>query len=215
MSFSVPTGNFGDIYAGYIAKKMGLPIDQLIIATNRNDILTRCLATGVYGMETVVPTLSPSMDIQISSNFERLLFDLHDRDGKMISEMMARFRSEKKLALSPLAWNRLKAEFSACAISDEDTKKTIAETYKTTGELLDPHSAVGLAAGQRCRKDTAAPLVALATAHPAKFEGAVKDATGMHPSLPEHLKDLFEKKERFEVLGNDVNVVKDFIEKKT
>lgn len=212
VSFAVPTGNFGDIYAGYIAKRMGLPIDQLIIATNRNDILTRCLETGTYGMDTVVPTISPSMDIQISSNFERLLFDLHERDGKVINDMMNNFRTDKKLTLSKLAWNRLKADFTASSVSDEDTKKTIAETYITTGELLDPHTAVGLAAGQRCRKDTSQPLVILATAHPAKFPDAVKAASGVHPALPEHLKDLFDKKERVDVLANDAQKIKTFIE---
>ncbi|NBO19483.1 MAG: threonine synthase, partial [Proteobacteria bacterium] len=144
VSFSVPTGNFGDIYAGHIARRMGLGIEQLVIATNRNDILTRCVATGTYGMEDVVPTISPSMDIQISSNFERLLFDLYDCSGEAIADMMAKFRTERKITLTPLAWNRLKAEFSACAVSDEDTKKTIATTFNTTGELLDPHTAVGL-----------------------------------------------------------------------
>ena len=211
-SFAVPTGNFGDIYAGYIAKRLGLPVDQLIIATNRNDILTRCLNTGTYGMDGVVPTISPSMDIQISSNFERLLFDLYDRDGKQIAKMMDDFRANKSLTLSPLAHNRLRAEFSASAVSDEDTKKTITETYKATGELLDPHTAVGLAAGQRCRKDTSAPLVVLATAHPAKFPDAVKAASGISPVLPAHLSDLFKRQERFEILANDISVVRKYIE---
>jgi threonine synthase len=211
ISFSVPTGNFGDIYAGYVAKKMGLPVNQLIIASNRNDILTRCVNTGTYGMEGVVPTISPSMDIQISSNFERLLFDLHGRDGKNIADMMGRFRKDKKLALAPLAWNRLKEEFSACSISDKDTKQTIAETYKMSGELLDPHSAVGLAAGERTRRDTAAPMVTLATAHPAKFPDAVKEAAGVHPALPDYLQDLFTRKERFDVLPNNLEDVKKFI----
>jgi len=213
VSFSVPTGNFGDIYAGYIARRMGLPIDQLIIATNRNDILTRCLETGVYGMETVVPTISPSMDIQISSNFERLLFELNGRDGKAMAEMMTQFRADKKLTLSKLAHNRLKSDFAGCAISDEDTKKTIADTYKTTGELLDPHTAVGLAAGQRCRKNTSEPLVILATAHPAKFDVAVKEATGIHPELPAHMKEILTMPERVDVLANDVEAVKAYIEK--
>lgn len=212
VSFSVPTGNFGDIYAGHIAKRMGLPIEQLIIATNRNDILTRCLDTGTYGMETVIPSLSPSMDIQISSNFERLLFDLYDRDGQAIGEMMTRFRQEKKLTLSPLAWSRLKAEFAACAVDDEQTKHTIAETYRTTGELLDPHTAVGVAAGQRCRKDTSAPMVVLATAHPAKFPDAVMEATGEHPPLPAHMQGLFEKEERFVELPNDVQQIRQFVD---
>jgi len=214
VSFSVPTGNFGDIYAGHLARRMGLPIEQLIIATNRNDILTRCLATGVYGMETVVPSLSPSMDIQISSNFERLLFDLYEQDGKEIAKMMTSFRAEKKLTLSSLAWNRFKSEFTASAVSDEDTKKTIAETYKSTGQLIDPHTAVGLAAGQRCRANTAMPLIVLSTAHAAKFPDAVKDATDVHPPLPAHLKDLLKAEERCDTLANDAAAVKTYINNK-
>ncbi|MDE3060416.1 MAG: threonine synthase [Pseudomonadota bacterium] len=212
VSFAVPTGNFGDIYAGYMARRMGLPIDQLIIATNRNDILTRCLDTGTYGMGEVAQTLSPSMDIQVSSNFERLLFDLYNHDGKAIAAMLEGFRRDRKLALSPLAWNRLKAQFTAGAVSDEDTKKTIADTYRATGELLDPHTAVGLAAGQRCRRDTSAPLVVLATAHPAKFPDAVRAATGVHPPLPAHLADLLQRNECFEVLDNDITAIRRFID---
>jgi threonine synthase len=211
VSFSVPTGNFGDIFAGYIAKRMGLPIEDLIIATNRNDILSRCLATGTYGMEGVVPTISPSMDIQISSNFERLLFDLHGRNGKVIADMMTSFRKDKKLKLSPEVWATLKGEFAASSVNDDDTKKTIAETFEATGELLDPHTAVGLAAGQRCRRDTSAPMVVLATAHPAKFPDAVKDASGITPTLPAHLKDLFKLKERFDVMPNSMDDIKRFI----
>ena len=211
ISFSVPTGNFGDIYAGVIAGRLGLPIDQLIIATNRNDILTRCLNTGTYGMEGVTASLSPSMDIQISSNFERLLFDLYGRDGKQINDMMTRFRSEKKLTLTPGVWEKLKGQFAASAISDEDTKATIASIYQSTGELLDPHSAVGVAAGHRARRDTGTPLVVLATAHPAKFPDAVKAACHIHPPLPEHMKDLFERQERFDVLDNDVDTMKRYI----
>ena len=215
VSFSVPTGNFGDIYAGHMARRLGLGIDQLIIATNKNDILARCLATGTYSIEGVTPTLSPSMDIQISSNFERLLFDLYDFDEKAITDMMGKLKTEKKFTLSPLAWNRFKAEFSACAISDEETKRTIANTFNTTGELLDPHTAVGLAAGMRTRRKTGTPLIILGTAHPAKFPDAVKDATGIHPELPPHMKDLFSRKERCEELPNDVAKVKELINAKS
>lgn len=211
VSFSVPTGNFGDIYAGHVARRLGLSVEQLIIATNRNDILARCLTSGAYSMDAVVPTLSPSMDIQISSNFERLLSDLYDFDGAAITEMMTRLRTEKQFALSPLAWNRFRAEFAAASVSDEDTKQTIKDTYEATGELLDPHTAVGLAAGRRCRKSTATPLIVLATAHPAKFPDAVKEATGVHPALPSHLKDLMERKERFDTLPNDAGKVKEYI----
>ncbi|MEQ1789380.1 MAG: threonine synthase [Rickettsiales bacterium] len=215
VSFSVPTGNFGDIYAGYIAKKMGLPIEQLIIATNRNDILTRTLATGTYEMTEVEPSLSPSMDIQISSNFERLLFDLHDHDGKAIAEMMVNFRTQKKLTLSPRALSRLRAEFSAASADDDETKSTIKTCYQATGELLDPHTAVGLCAGNKARKDTQIPLVVLATAHPAKFPDAVESASSIHPALPSYLADLFSRKEEFTRLSNDANAVKQLIEEKT
>jgi threonine synthase len=215
VSFAVPTGNFGDIYAGHIARRMGLSIEQLIIATNRNDILTRCLATGTYGADEVVPTISPSMDIQISSNFERLLFDLYGNDGKAVADIMTSFGKDKKFTLSTLAWNRFKSEFSASAVSDEDTKKTIAVTFNTTGELLDPHTAVGLAAGQRCRKNTSTPLIVLATAHPAKFPVAVKEASGVHPDLPPHLKDLATREERLETLPNSAAAIKEYIEKHT
>jgi threonine synthase len=211
VSFSVPTGNFGDIYAGYIAKKMGLPVDKLIIAANRNDILARTLATGVYGIEGVEPSLSPSMDIQISSNFERLLFDLHDRDSGKIADMMANFRATKKLELSPLALSRLCAEFAAASVSDDETMETIKECYKATGELLDPHSAVGLAAGNRVHAGTESPLIVLATAHPAKFPVAVEKASGIHSALPPHLADLFARKERFTRSGNDAEAIKKII----
>ena len=212
VSFAVPTGNFGDIYAGHIARRMGLGIEQLIIGTNRNDILARCVATGTYSMEGVEPTISPSMDIQISSNFERLLFDLYDHDGAEIAQMMTKFRAEKKLTLSPLVWNRLKAEFTAASISDDETKKTIQTTFNVTGELLDPHTAVGLAAGRRARKKSTTPLIVLATAHPAKFPDAVKSASGVHPDLPPHLKNLFSLEERFDTLPNDAAKVKEFID---
>ena len=211
VSFSVPTGNFGDIYAGVIAGRMGLPIDQLIIATNSNDILARCLDNGSYHMQGVHPTISPSMDIQISSNFERLLFDLHNRDGKQIADMMARFRTDKTLPLSATVWEKLKSQFAASAVSDDDTRATIKTTYETTGELLDPHTAIGLAAGQRCRRDTGTPLVVLATAHPAKFPDAVKAASGIHPALPAHLGDLFDRKERFDVLANNADTLRSYI----
>jgi threonine synthase len=212
VSFAVPTGNFGDIYAGYIAKRMGLPVHQLIIATNRNDILTRCLSTGTYGMEGVVPTISPSMDIQISSNFERLLFDLHDRDGKKVAQLMADLRAKGSFTLAPEVHARLLEEFSAGAVSDEDTQFTISQVYTAAGELLDPHTAVGLTAGLRARRDLTTPLVVLATAHPAKFPDAVKEASGVSPELPEHLSDLFDRPERFDVLPNDKAQVRAFIE---
>ncbi len=212
VSFTVPTGNFGDIYAGYIAKRMGLPVETLVIATNSNDILARTLKTGTYGMDSVTPTLSPSMDIQISSNFERLLFDLHGRDGKVIADMMAKFRQEKKLTLSEKAHKQFAVEFASASASDEETLATIKQVHEKTGELLDPHTAVGFAASQKCRGDKAVPMIVLATAHPAKFPDAVKKATGKHPELPAHLSDLLTRKERFDTLPNNTQAVKTFIE---
>lgn len=211
VSFCVPTGNFGDIYAGYIAKKMGLPIDQLIIASNRNDILTRCLATGDYKLENVEPSLSPSMDIQISSNFERLLFDLYNRDGAKIGEIMANFRKEKIFSLPPLQLANLRVEFAAASVDDEETKATIKSCYEATSELLDPHTAVGFAAGKKAWNSNNF-LVVLATAHPAKFPAAVNSACGAMPELPSHLSDLFSRHERFERLPNSEEAVKKFIE---
>ena len=212
VSFCVPTGNFGDIYAGYIAARMGLPVGKLIIATNRNDILARCLQTSTYGMEGVKPSLSPSMDIQISSNFERLLFDLYDRDGAAISTMMDRFRKDKKLTLSPAALRKLRAQFAAGKADDKQTLATIAKVHEQCGELLDPHTAVGVAVGRAAHKGDE-PLVTLATAHPAKFPDAVKKATGLHPALPEHLGHLMKAKEKSVAIANDVEKVKAFIEK--
>ncbi len=214
VSFSVPTGNFGDIFAGYIAKRMGLPIRRLIIATNRNDILARCLDTGVYGMEGVTPTLSPSMDIQVSSNFERLLFDLYGRDKDKVAALMEALRRDKRFALSPGAHAALKKEFSAYTVNDAETTGTIARIYAETGEILDPHTAVGAAAAEHylAQSETREPVVTLSTAHPAKFPDAVKKAVGIHPALPEHMKDLFERKERIVSLPNDAEAVKRFIE---
>src|SRR5262249_52471259 len=160
-------------------------------------ILTRCLTTGTYGMSDVVQTYSPSMDIQVSSNFERLLFDLYDRDGKTIVQLMNDLKAKKSFTLSPAAHARLKELFASCSIDNDATLQPIADTYKTTGELLDPHTAVGLAAGQRSRRDTAAPLVVLATAHPAKFSDAVKKAIGVHPELPTYLAPIMQAKEKF------------------
>lgn len=211
VSFSVPTGNFGDIYAGHIARRMGLNVGQLIIATNRNDILTRCLKQGEYRMEGVHPSLSPSMDIQVSSNFERLLFELHDCDGARMAQMMQDFRRSGTLALSPDALTKLRAQFSAGAADDERTKQTIAEIHRSTGEIIDPHTAVGVAAGRDCWQNHAHPLVTLATAHPAKFPDAVIAACGVHPQLPPHLSDLMQRHERFDVIENSDAAVRDYI----
>lgn len=211
VSFAVPTGNFGDIYAGYIAKRMGLPIDQLIIATNKNDILTRCLHRGEYRMEGVAPTLSPSMDIQISSNFERLLFDLYDRDGKAMAELMYGLRRDSGFALGEQQWNGLKREFNSVSVDDVQTKKTIRAVYENTGYLADPHTAVGIAAAESCA-DSTSPVVILSTAHPAKFPAAVEEACGVTPALPTHMAGLMEAQERCAVLpAAEIKRIQEFI----
>ncbi len=211
MTFAVPTGNFGNVYAGYGARRMGLPVEQFIVGSNRNDILTRFFESGAMSLGEVVPTISPSMDIQVSSNFERLLFDLHDRDGAALAEMMAKFRREGTLAVDPARWQAARALFDGYRLDDEQTRATIRDTYQRTGELLDPHSAIGVAAGRAQRRNPASPLISLATAHPAKFPAAVEAATGVHPALPERLADLFQREERYSVLPNDVAAVKDFV----
>lgn len=212
VSFSVPTGNFGDIYAGYLAKKMGLPVGDLIIASNRNDILTRCYNTGEYKVTGVHPSYSPSMDIQVSSNFERLLFDLYGKDANAIHGLMGSLKQSGSFALSAEAHQSLKKEFKAHAVDDETTLKTIRELYESTGEILDPHTAVGVKAARETARESGSPVVTLATAHPAKFPDAVEKAIGIRPALPPHLADLFEKKEKTQSLPADAELVKSYIQ---
>lgn len=214
VNFCVPTGNFGDIFAGYIARKMGLPTGKLIIATNQNDILTRCVKTGKYNAEGVHPSLSPSMDIQVSSNFERLLFDLHGRNGHTIRTMMDDFTTNKQLTLDTPALHGLRKDFDAGMADDTQTKDIIALLHRNTGELLDPHTAVGIAVAHQLADTVEGPIITLATAHPAKFPDAVKAATGIHPPLPMHLADLFERVEHYETLPNNVEAVQKFIAEK-
>ncbi|MGI9295020.1 MAG: threonine synthase [Pseudomonadales bacterium] len=215
VSFSVPTGNFGDIFAGYLAKKMGLPIEQLVIATNSNDILHRILSANDYSRNELMHTLSPSMDIMISSNFERMLFDLYDRDGAAIREMMERFKIEP-LTLSDKALHAARELFSSHRVDDAATCATIKEVYSSCEYLLDPHTAIGLNAARACWRNRATPMVTLATAHPAKFPDAVKQAgVPVEPQLPRHLQDLLERPERFDVVPNDLAAVKAFVAQHT
>ena len=211
IAFSVPTGNFGNVFAGYAAARMGLPVRQLVVATNRNDILARFFATGEMSARPVIPTLSPSMDIQVSSNFERLLFDMLGRDGGRVREAMAAFRDNGAMTVDRQRVAETCELFDAGTLDDEGTLAVIAETHRETGLLIDPHSAVGIHVGRAVRRDGSAPLVALATAHPAKFPDAVADATGIRPELPPPLADLFERDEHFEVLANDPAAVQAFI----
>ncbi|UTA46308.1 threonine synthase [Simiduia sp. 21SJ11W-1] len=213
VSFSVPTGNFGDIFAGYLASKMGLPIEQLIIATNANDILHRCISDNDHSKKPLVHSLSPSMDIMVSSNFERLLFDLYDRDGAAISGLMEEFKSGA-MTLSDAALAKARELFSSHRLDDQAMTRIIGQVYEQTGYLLDPHTAIGVEAARVKRKNTHTPMVCLATAHPAKFPEAVKQATRhVEPALPPHMADLFERKEQYDVLENDTAAVQQFVAK--
>jgi threonine synthase len=212
VSYAVPTGNFGNVLSGWIAHRGGLPVERLVIGSNRNDILTRFLASGIMATSVVVPTLSPSMDIQVSSNFERLLFELNHRDGGMTAEQLGRFRATGSLAVEPDQLDQLSAVFTGARCDDDTTLAVMADTYERAGLLVDPHTAVGLHAARSVGRDPAVPMVVLATAHPAKFPDAVERATGVRPSLPTHLADLLDRPERVATVPNDLAAVERFID---
>ncbi len=212
VSFAVPTGNFGDILAGWVAKRMGLPVQRLMIGTNANDILVRTLEHGAYELQGVVPTTSPSMDIQISSNFERLLFEALGRDAAAIRRLMAGLKQSGGFQLDEAVLATVRGEFDAAAVPEPAVMAEIRATHAATGLVLDPHSAIGVHAGRRLlEKDPATPVVALATAHPAKFPDAVAEATGGRPALPPHLADLMERPERVTRVANDQAAVEALI----
>ena len=210
VSFCVPTGNFGDIFAGFVAKRMGLPIDRLVIATNVNDILDRTLKTGRYETRGVHASTSPSMDIQVSSNFERLLYEVHGRDPYAVKRMMANLAQSGSFTIGERELDQIRHEFDSGATNEAETAATIRQTLAETGELLDPHTAVGYAVARKAQASSS-PMVTLATAHPAKFPDAVEKASGVRPGLPPRLGYLMEAEERFTVLPNDVAKVRDFI----
>ncbi|MCE6074794.1 threonine synthase [Agrobacterium vitis] len=210
ISFTVPTGNFGDIFAGYVAREMGLPIDKLVIATNDNDILARTLKTGRYEMRGVMATSSPSMDIQISSNFERLLFEASDRNAGEIRSQMASLKQSGAFEIKPDTLKTIRKLFRAGRATEKEVAKTIATTLAETGYLLDPHTACGVVVASKFEKPQS-PMVTLATAHPAKFPAAVKSASGIDPALPTWLADLMDREERFDVLAGELDVVEAFI----
>jgi len=211
VSFSVPTGNFGDIYAGWLAKGMGLPIDQLIIATNRNDILHRFMAGNAYERRQLEHSLSPSMDIMISSNFERALFDLYGRDGAAIAELMERF-NRGPVSVPAAVFEAAREVFDSHAVDDAATVETIRQVFEASEYLLDPHSAIGLQAARQCRRDRAVPMITLATAHPAKFpEAVLRAGQAREPALPHYLADLYQREERYQVLPDDLAAVQAFI----
>ncbi len=204
IAFAVPTGNFGNVFAAYAAREMGLPIAQLIVGANENDILSRFFQDNDMSMREVVPTLSPSMDIQVSSNFERLLFELMDRDGEATSHLMQTFRASGRLDLDEGRWRRALGLFAAHRLSNEESSAAMRGIHAATAELVDPHSAIGIVSGWTCRRDPSIPLVCVATAHPAKFPDAVEEATGIRAELPNHLADLFDREERFDRLRNNL-----------
>lgn len=212
VAFSVPTGNFGNVLSGWVARQMGLPIEQLVIGSNRNDILTRFLHSAIMATSAVVPTLSPSMDIQVSSNFERLLFELNHRDGGLTTEMLVHFRQAGTLVVEPDQHEAITSLFSGARLDDEQTLAVIAEVYERTGMILDPHSAVGVGAARAAWRDRDVPIVTLATAHPAKFPDAVERAIGVRPPLPPHLADLLERPERVGAVRNDLAAVEGYID---
>lgn len=216
MAYSVPTGNFGDIFAGYMAKKMGLPIKQLIIATNSNDVLHRLMSKNQYEVLPLQHTITPSMDIAVSSNFERLLFDLYDRDGKKLAELMAKMSAKKEVvSLEEDKLAKARELFDSYAADEQGTVAMMQEVFGETGYLLDPHTAVGVKAARACRRYADIPMVTLGTAHPVKFEEAVKRAGYDLPKLPHHLNDLMEREERLVELPADLKVIHQFIAEKT
>jgi threonine synthase len=211
IAFSVPTGNFGDVFAGYVASRMGLPIKRLIVATNVNDILHRALSNGDYSAGTVTPTATPSMDIQVSSNFERLLFDLASRDGGAINAMMGEFETKRAMQIPEDMVAGARDLFSSASVDGDEMALALRWAQEHGGQIIDPHSAVGLAAARASDVPADVPIVTLATAHPAKFREAVERATGHRPSLPARLGNLFDREERYEMLAGDYDTVKSYI----
>jgi len=212
INFSVPTGNFGNIYAGYIAKKMGLPIDKLIIATNQNDILKRVVSTGVYKPSKVKHTLSPSMDIQVASNFERLVFDICSYDPDRIIRLMQELNEKKEFKLKEQEIQKIKENFCSESVNENETKLIIKELYESQNALIDPHTAVGFCASKKI--SLKGKIVVLSTAHPSKFFEIVLKETGVKPELPDGLKKILDKEEKFEKLPNNIQIIKNYILKK-
>jgi len=211
VAFSVPTGNFGNVFAGHVARLSGLAVPQLVVGSNTNDILTRFFVDGSMDIAEVVPTTSPSMDIQVSSNLERLLFEMADRDGAVVGAQLDDFRASGRFRLDPAQHGVLADGWAGARFDDEEVRACIGAEADRSGIVLDPHTAVGVLAARACRRDPAVPMVALATAHPAKFPDAVEAATGVRPSLPERLAGLHERPERLVGLPNDLVAVQDHV----
>ncbi|MEM7422455.1 MAG: threonine synthase [Pseudomonadota bacterium] len=214
VNFCVPTGNFGDIFAGHIARRMGVPIEKLIIATNENDILHRTLRSGQSSNTGVHPTIAPSMDIQVSSNFERLLFELYDMDGSAVAQLMTEQKEQGSFRLSQGAWQQFSEGFSSGRTDEAETLATIRAVMHQGGPVLDPHTAIGVAAARsNAEIERSVPMVVLGTAHAAKFPAAVEKACGQHPALPIRMADLYDRPERMTVLANDLAILEDHIRK--
>ncbi|WP_438382698.1 threonine synthase [Asaia sp. BMEF1] len=210
ISFAVPTGNFGNVLAAWAASQMGLPVRRLCIGSNRNDILTRFLTSNDMSMRAVEPSLSPSMDIQVSSNFERLLFEMLDRNPEACRDTMLGFRQTGRMSVDQAVWTRANERFGALMLDDEATLAEMKALHDNSGYLADPHTAIGLAAGRE-GQEPGIPMIVAATAHPAKFPDAVRKATGIDPALPPHLADLFSREERYETLANELNIIEDAV----
>jgi threonine synthase len=211
IAFTVPTGNFGDVFAGYVAQRMGLPVERLTVATNVNDILVRTMNTGTYEVRGVTATTSPSMDIQVSSNFERLLFDASGRDPASVRAMMGSLGQSRSFTIAPDALTEIRSRFTAARADEDETAATMRSVHKETGYLVDPHTAVAIAVAEKENRDRTVPMVVLSTAHPAKFPAAVEAASGINPALPEWLGDLNAHKERVTVLPADQGAIEKFI----
>jgi threonine synthase len=211
VAFTVPTGNFGDVFAGYVAQRMGLPIERLVVATNVNDILVRTLQTGTYQVRGVTPTASPSMDIQVSSNFERLLFDAYQREPARVRALMGSLAQSGSFSIAPDALGEIRSRFTAQRADEEETAATIRTVRRESGHLIDPHTAVAVAVAEKETRDRSVPMVVLSTAHPAKFPAAVEAACGVKAGLPDWLGDLDTRPERVTVLPNDQAAVEKFI----
>ena len=212
VSFAVPTGNFGNVFAAYVAKRMGLPIKMLAVGTNKNDILTRFFESGKMSIESVSPSIAPSMDIQISSNFERLLFDAYNNDADLVAKTMATFQETGIFSVPPELFTELRKTFVGGRLDDDSITRVIRDTYKRTGILIDPHTAIACAPNLLQQLPEDAVKVSLACAHPAKFPNAVNAAVGISPALPEFLNDLFDREEQVTVIENDQAAVKAFVE---
>ena len=209
INFSVPTGNFGDVYAGYLAKKMGLPINKLLVATNQNDILHRAISEGKYVSEKVFETLSPSMDIQVASNFERLIYDLNDKDANLTSEIMKTIKKDKSYIINEITLQKINSDFLSASLSEDEIIKTISDVYKKNKLILDPHTAIGFAAFDRVSLE--GNNIVLATAHPSKFPDAINKALDMNAELPKELQYVLSEKENYDIIENNLTSIKNHI----